>query len=495
MAESLEVDRELLNKYGDVPDPILTTLEGKSYSDAEFKRTPVYSIPSKYKLSLSQLQQVGEQFSKYLSDGGDHALTVPLMILLAINLRDIEDSDNMILKSLNWGQANTVALDLEKMGVIIPSDRTVDDFTEVEKTDEELREEADASFKLPNVENMSQSEADLKIEESKKAHRRTYKMTYITGYKARKRAYEAAVNKGGGKDGSSPHYWSFYAAYLMKIFIKTPENVQLGERNMKDRFIGFYPGAGASESSISLQTCGKLSAKVNAYKRFFCTWIGMTAEAEFELDSTSNNAGMIRYLANLQYSYNGMHGYGLFREVLIATKWKTGDALMKLWTQPTEAVIDQIADIFKNFESIKKGDGTTEKRTTYFKYARAVDPRFFLPLQPSQCLTFIYMCCKILNHFVSHTELSNPMKMVALQKMGKEQKEFLDIFVDVLLSGVVASTQKRTTAEIHAAEIYRMKKEQDEEAAEIKSSQKGVMALVRKKMLAKKGGASTSAEE
>ncbi|DBA36833.1 TPA_asm: N [Zanthoxylum betacytorhabdovirus 2] len=457
------VEELLESKFGNIPTPILSAIEYREYSNEEFKKMEMYSFKSDNIMTEQQLHAAGHMLKESLINGfSDSKDSVALLFMLALNLRNPEDPSSLILSEPKWKEASAKKpFDLFSGNFSYSSVKQFEEKEPVRKTDEELNREAELSFKMPNTEGLSQQEATEKTAESKLIHMEAYRSQYAFNFGKEMGAYKKAQKEASVPDsGASAYYWPFVAAYLMKIFIKAPENVLLGMNNMKDRFITFYPGGVVGETQSSADSMIQLSLKVRAHKTMLNTWIAFTSEYESSKDSTSQGAGLIRYLANIQFGFNGMHGYGLFREVLLATRWRPGQAIMKMWMDPTSDALETIGHIITQYESTIKPDGTPEKKPSYFKYARVVDPRFFLPLQPSQCLSLLYLCCKILNHYISRTELTDPLRMFALSKLGEEQKNFLDTFAEIVLSDEQTDMGKKTKIEQAALIKHREKKEE-----------------------------------
>ncbi|DBA36827.1 TPA_asm: N [Zanthoxylum betacytorhabdovirus 1] len=478
---TVTVESLLEERYGNIPQPILSAIEYREFSNEEFKKIEQFSIRKENILTDNDLHAAGNMLKASLSNGFSGETSMRNLFSLAINLRNPEDLKQLLLSEPSWGTKSSN--NFLTSGFSANSSSSRDVMEPRQKNDRELEAEAEASFKTPNTEGLSASDAKLKIDESKRAHIEAYKGQYAFNYGREFAIYQKEhKEKGTVESGASPYFWPFVASYLLKIYIKAPENVLLGMTNMKDRFLTFYPAGQLGEVNTSNDSLNQLALKIKSHKTMLNTWISYTAEFESTKDSTSQGAGLIRYLANIQFGFNGMHGYGLFREVLLATRWKPGQAIMKMWMDPTSDALDLIGLIMTRYESIIKPDGSSEKRPSYFKYARVVDPRFFLPLQPSQCLSLLYLCCKILNHYISRTELTNPLRMFALSKLGEEQRNFLDTFAEVVLSDDQADTTHKTKIEQAALIRHREKKEEAENLRAEEASNVNLISEMRDRM-------------
>nr|WPW57297.1 putative N protein [Styphnolobium-associated cytorhabdovirus] len=464
-AQALTLEEALLAKYSDTPQPVLTTLRDIEYTDEKFKATPVYRLTPSTRLSNTMLNTAGTMLVNKLRAGCTDGESAYLVFLLAMNLRKTTATDELILKDLQWTDRKD--LNLTDFNISWPSAQTsqaeVAPIKRVErKTQAQLYAEADMSFVEPVVDaKLAKEVRDAAIDAARAIHRRTHETAYTMELENEAKELEQAVaqssNTSSGSSASA-YFWPYFAAYLMKCMIKTAENVQLGARRMREHFLGFYPGGISEDVSLNQEAITNLALKLRSDSRILATWVGCAADFEKAEEATTQDAGMVRYLINLQFGFNGMAGYALFREVLNATRWKAGHAIMKLWMEPTPSVLDTINTILVKHESTIVNNVVTSK-DTYFKYARAVNPQYFLSLQPSQCLSLIYLCAKILNHYSAYNEISNPLRLTALSKLGKEQAEYLDVFVETVLHDSDESTVGKTQLEMKAAQKYKEKKE------------------------------------
>ncbi|DBA36839.1 TPA_asm: N [Zanthoxylum betacytorhabdovirus 3] len=481
----LTVEAQLEARFGNIPTPVLSAIEYRDFSNEEFKKMEIYVLKQDNIMNEQQLHAAGHLLKESLVNGFSESNdSIAVLFMLALNLRNPEDTTSLILSEPKWKELSAKKnFDLFSSGFSYVTTPSTSLQEPIKKTDEELYREAEESFKMPNTEGLSQQEAIEKTAESKRIHIEAYRSQYAFNYVKEVAAFRKSQKELSVPDsGASAHYWPFVAAYLLKIFIKAPENVLLGMTNMRDRFVTFYPGGIAGEIQSSTDALFQLSLKIKPHKTMLNTWMAMTSEYESSKDTTSQGAGLVRYLANIQFGFNGMHGYGLFREVLLATRWRPGQAIMKMWMDPTSDALETIGHIITNYESTIKPDGTPDRKPTYFKYARVVDPRFFLPLQPSQCLSLLYISCKILNHYISRTELTNPLRMFALAKLGEEQRNFLDTFVEVVLSDEHTDMDKKTKIEQIALIKHREKREELEAQRAEEALSGNLISEMREKM-------------
>ncbi|DBA36591.1 TPA_asm: N [Betula betacytorhabdovirus 1] len=251
----------------------------------------------------------------------------------------------------------------------------------------------------------------------------------------------------------SPSFIPFLAAYLLKSQVKTPENLVLGEEKMRNSYIRFYKEATPLEIGLDKTTVGLLGERLKADLKIINTWIYATAHHEGTASSTEQGSGVIRFLANLPFSFNGMQAYGLFREALINFEPNPTELMIKLYMGETKPAIQEIHRILQNFETLTLADGTVKKVIPYFKYARLLNPEYFAKLQPTRCAGIIYILVKLLKSCVEYSNIADPEKIMALKKLGKARKEYYDAHVEALLEGASQEDPDATTVAKRAAAI------------------------------------------
>ncbi|DBA36621.1 TPA_asm: N [Corylus betacytorhabdovirus 1] len=257
----------------------------------------------------------------------------------------------------------------------------------------------------------------------------------------------------------SPSFIPFLAAYLLKSQVKSPENLMLGEEKMRNSFMRFYKEANPLEIGLDKKSIETISERLKADQAIITTWIYVTATHETEAASTEPGSGVVRFLANLPFSFNGMHAYGLFREAVVQFEPNPVELMVKLWMSETDPVLAEIHRIMRTFETLTLKDGSTKKLPTYFKYARLVNPEYFARLQPARCLGLIYLLVKILKGCVEYSSVADPEKIMVLKKMGKARKEYFDAHIEALMEGAAEDDKDATIIAKRAAQIRAKKRE------------------------------------
>ncbi|QID92305.1 nucleocapsid [Yerba mate virus A] len=449
----MDLDSQLQEKYNEVPEPQLTILSEIPYSDEDLKNLPIYNT-EQMELNQVQYDAICAEIRLQCEKGFNHPNIGKLLLAAARNLKDPDQLDTNLLPNLESTSKSSLSLPEYKLA-------DEDEFEEASDKKEESKDvDPDASekdilktFKAPDFPpDMSEKTKKGKLALLKHEHIMNYREVARAALKSKEQKEKRHHT------AESDEYWSFIAAYLLKLILKAPGTVKMGLENLKQRYIGFYPGKTVPDAKINLESLDYAQQRIKSDQKLINTWVLMTAKYEESAEQSKPAAGMIRYLANLQLSYSGMQGYSLFREVLIATKWKPKQAILNLWMEATEPALDTINTILVKHETTRDSEGVISKKSPYFKYARLLNPQYFLYLQPRQCLSLIYLCAKILNHYTSHNDYANPLNIVVLDSMGEAQKEFLDCMAHTILAKTDSDTSRKTKIEIEATELYQKRK-------------------------------------
>ncbi|DAF42309.1 TPA_asm: N [Anthurium amnicola virus 1] len=214
----------------------------------------------------------------------------------------------------------------------------------------------------------------------------------------------------------------FLAAFLLKMIIKSADNVTASWNPMKARFKNFFnksaPEGWPSPSKAILED---IRATLSADPIIGRTWCKMIAVYEHsEVDHTET--GMMRYLAFLQLGYAGMHALKLLLQVKQVGKYQMGWLMGEMAYPETIPALDEIHMIGTKFE---KHDKNT-RYTPYFKYARIISPEYFQKVQTKNCPALVYLLVSILNEVQGGGEgYQNPENIVGISSLGANLKEKL----------------------------------------------------------------------
>ncbi|DBA36635.1 TPA_asm: N [Cypripedium betacytorhabdovirus 1] len=215
---------------------------------------------------------------------------------------------------------------------------------------------------------------------------------------------------------------SFLAAYLFKLLSKTSDNVFGGLRNMRTRYRGFYKGEVMSSILTTRSTIEKIRILLNGAPIIRVSWVETIANFESSTNQLSEDAGMLRYLANLPLGYTGMHAYSMLLDLKGYVDRPFQWILTQLFTPEHREAILEIKKILNTHERCVE----FPDRPTHFKYARLYSPSFFLPLHSKRCTSLLYLLTKLLSQFKKEDEFGGPNAIIAISQVGGANKHFLD---------------------------------------------------------------------
>lgn len=219
--------------------------------------------------------------------------------------------------------------------------------------------------------------------------------------------------------------YGFLAAIIIKLCAKTAESFIEGLPRVRDRFSSWY-----DTSSQVIKTFNPTESVLNTLRTGFgrrpeilSTWVLWVAYNENREDPLLiTQQGLLTYLAGQQFSYPGMHAYTLLIEIHEQTGIKFGQLLREMDCPATRAGVKEVLDIIKDFEITK----LHPKRTTYFRYARNWDPKYFGTLQSTQCKTLVYVAASVCKKISAQGEKGDPTEIYAIKTLDATIKERLE---------------------------------------------------------------------
>ncbi|UTQ50590.1 MAG: nucleocapsid [Cirsium cytorhabdovirus 1] len=131
--------------------------------------------------------------------------------------------------------------------------------------------------------------------------------------------------------------------------------------------------------------------------------------------------GMLEYLGLQVFSYQGMHALTQVLALHQLSKIPLRDLLMELDSPLTRDGLKEIANIIRNHERTNRAPD----RTTYFRYARVWDTKYFAQLQSKTCIPLLYVAAVAVRD-ASPNASSDPTQIYALQNIGATMKQALD---------------------------------------------------------------------
>ncbi|QNO38990.1 nucleocapsid protein [paper mulberry mosaic associated virus] len=211
----------------------------------------------------------------------------------------------------------------------------------------------------------------------------------------------------------------YMCAYLMRLCVKDPKNIIRSWGKMKENFINFYSSTEISDwptptEAHLVQLRNLLSSDTTIMK----TWVKAIAEAEHRI--APSDAGLLRYLAILPFSYTGMHAYKLLLTVKKICNFNMQWIMEEMASPETIPALDEIYMILKTYERKDK------TRKFYYKYARIVGPEYFQKIQTKNCPALVFLLISIINNKVESRQAhQNPENIVGAQGLTESLRERL----------------------------------------------------------------------
>ncbi|DBA36683.1 TPA_asm: N [Justicia betacytorhabdovirus 1] len=446
-----DFEKSLLNKYK-IDKPIsLSVISSKEFSDISASQFPAWEVDATVVRDID-LISLSNQFYDIIEGGFNSPNSAKLTLFLALQIRSSKDTSIRILSAPS--ECKWESLTMPSIGASRDNRGAETDTTE-DQIDKAI--ESGITNKKTKAQKKKDKKKGIELHESTSQGNQMDITALIDEAMGETRK---DITISSAADQTNLPFGPFLAAYLMKLLVKPVTNVLLGVENMRRRYLSFYPEVGEVTVNLEKEGLERLRARLASDHKILASWIYHTAYYEYKTNATEVDAGIVRFLANLQFSFNGMTAYGLFRELLIATGEDPAEWLVKLWTSQTKRAIQVIFKILNEHESIIIED-KTEKRSWLFKYARLLDPQYFLDIQPSQCVSLIYLMVKCLGHYKSYSALANPEKIAVLTRLGVSQKEYLDSHAEILTESAEEVSGETTRYVSKAMERYKSKKTED----------------------------------
>ncbi|DBA36664.1 TPA_asm: N [Hepatica betacytorhabdovirus 1] len=231
----------------------------------------------------------------------------------------------------------------------------------------------------------------------------------------------------------------FQSAYLMRMVTKTMQNVQLSWENMRTRFSNFYTAnSPANWNPPTDNWLRQFKALISSDRLIIQTWMKCFVAHEMSKAASDPEAGMIRYLATMPFSFAGMHGYKLFFDVKNALKQSNTWLLEEMTCPETVDALQTIHYIICNHAQYP-----TVQRTPKYKYARLVGPEYFPKLQTKNSTELVYLLISILQLQKNYTNnVQNPENIVGIESLGAIKKAKLRNAARLIVSSAPNANQQ-----------------------------------------------------
>ncbi|DBA36870.1 TPA_asm: N [Cuscuta gammacytorhabdovirus 2] len=235
--------------------------------------------------------------------------------------------------------------------------------------------------------------------------------------------------QGEETDASKQAAYTFLAGYLMRLLVKDPENVVSGLNNMKLRFESFYgPSRIISGFTISrMQATAYRDACVSQTK-IMTTYTMALAYTQNTGGLDERETGVLSYIGFLPFSYTGMHAYTLLMELKRETGTPPGKLLTLFYADVNRAALSTIRNILLTFERTVENPN----RNVYFRYAACWGSHYFASLRSRNCPYLVYTVAAASKTLSATTDLSDPEKIAAVQKLSDQMKRTLKIAGEII---------------------------------------------------------------
>ncbi|WAB68507.1 nucleocapsid protein [Daphne virus 1] len=266
----------------------------------------------------------------------------------------------------------------------------------------------------------------------------------------RKAVIQAAMEKIEGKmaemgeddvpidDLRSAFIYPFLAAYILRLYAKTPDSWTDKMSLAKQRAATWYDIQLdlLNEISISKVQAGLIREALARKPEICSTWVMLCAHAENNPKHLSvSSLGILKYMALQMFAYTAMHAYSFVVQIQAETGVSFKILLSELDCPATRSGVREIANIIRRYELTE----AHPNRKTYFRYARVWDPGYFSHVQTSNCKMLAYVAGKVLGS-LSSKGMTNPTDVYALKGLDVKLISTLDQVSDNLYNLLIKST-------------------------------------------------------
>ncbi|DBA36711.1 TPA_asm: N [Mango betacytorhabdovirus 1] len=256
----------------------------------------------------------------------------------------------------------------------------------------------------------------------------------------RQRALQEPVNDQAPEAEENLPFYTFLAAWCFRLIGKSPQNATNAFQSMLEQFRKFYPGAQVPEIAPDPRTFAEFKSIIDGNVRVKNTWIKATAEFETRNADNHQCSGMVRYLANLPFSFTGMHSYILFIDTLRVIGQTPHWLMIRCAISSTIKPLRAIKRILNDHEKkVVQPNGNPQAYTTYYKYARLMGTQYFPDLQTKNCLSLAYLIACILPNYVNFPEGRSPRNIAVFERIGRPQRRFLEAMAKEIIQEVTTA--------------------------------------------------------
>ncbi|DBA36884.1 TPA_asm: N [Fraxinus gammacytorhabdovirus 1] len=242
---------------------------------------------------------------------------------------------------------------------------------------------------------------------------------------------EPEIPQGEDTEAEKRHAYTFLAAYMMKLLIKSADNILLGVPNMRNRFESFYgPARAVTGFRLNME-------KASAYKEALLSQGNILTTYTMALAYTQSAAsanhsvrekGVLSYLGYLPFSYSGLHAYTLMIELKNFTNIGLDRLLSLFQADINSPALLKITHIIRHLERTV----AEPERATYFRYCAHWSPRYFSILRSRKCAYLLYTVACAWKILSAGHENADPERIVAVNTLSDSMKRTLKIAGEII---------------------------------------------------------------
>ncbi|CAH9123605.1 unnamed protein product [Cuscuta epithymum] len=220
--------------------------------------------------------------------------------------------------------------------------------------------------------------------------------------------------------------YTFLASYLMKLMVKSPENVVRGLENMKARYASFYgPSRTIARFSFPIRKACAYKKALLSQSNILTTYTMALAHTQSYVAAEMNvkEKGLLSYLGYIPFSYTGLHAYSLIINLKNISNVGLGELLSMLHCNIMRPALMKVHKIVTELErTVDHPD-----RPTYFRYCATWGDHYFLSLRSSRCphLCYTVACAWKTIAPAARNENCDPEKIMATTRLAEPMKRTL----------------------------------------------------------------------
>ncbi|AYH53268.1 putative N protein [Trifolium pratense virus B] len=402
------VNRVVNTLYDAVDDVTVGKRAAIKWSDAELSKVVCYDVQQ---VTAGSMISMGKNLLTHLTSGNVNSSTVDICLTLAISIpTPATRAFSYMLTPLPENIGRKIDFELPTASASVVKGLSEIQKKQLEKSRVAIGEETD--------------------EEKKKVLQ-----TIINRLEAQESGVIGTREQEMG-DQSDAAAYSFLAASLIKLCAKTAESYIEGLPRMRDRFSSWY-----DTNSNILRTFTPTETALNSLRTAFSrrpeilsTWVLWVAYNENKAEKLLvTHQGLLTYLAGQQFSYPGMHAYTLMIEIHEHTGIKFGQLLREMDCPATRDGVKEVLEIIRDYEVTK----AHPNRTTYFRYARNWDHKYFGNLQSTQCKTLVYVAAVVCKKISAQGLSGDPTEIYAIKSLDPTLRGRLDVVADKMAHMII----------------------------------------------------------